>query len=287
MGGNERVRTAVIPAAGIGTRMLPATKSIPKELLPVVDRPIIHYIVDEILSAGIKNIIFVVSRGKESLLDYFDINKELEGFLSDRKKEDLLENIREISRRIEIISIRQKEPKGLGHAVLTAKELVKDEPFAVLLPDDIVDSKKGCLEQLLEYYEPGVDGIIALERVPEKEVSRYGIVKGVQKTERLWKIQDLIEKPAMRSAPSNLAVIGRYILPPEVFDVLERTEPGSGGEIQLTDALRVVAKGTLLGLEFEGRRYDLGNPKGFVKANVAFGMKDPDIRDWIKKQLTS
>lgn len=282
MGRNAKVRKAVIPAAGLGTRMLPATKSIPKELLPIVNKPLIHYIVEEIIEAGIEEIIFVISRGKEAILDYFDIDNELEAFLSARDKKEILNNIRDLSRMIDIVSVRQKQPLGLGHAVLTAKDIVGNEPFAVVLPDDIVDANRGCLLQLMEVYKKEGSPVIALERIPQKDSVKYGIVKTSNSNARTWKIEDLIEKPSPEVAPSNLAVIGRYILPEEVFEILKETKPGQGGEIQLTDALRVIAKKSLLGLEFSGKRYDIGNPLGFLEANIAFGMKYAELKEALR-----
>lgn len=287
MGGNAKVKKAVIPAAGLGTRMLPATKSIPKELLPLVDKPLIHYIVEEIIEAGIKEVIFVISKGKEAILDYFDIDKELESFLTERNKQDILKSIKSLSRMINLISIRQKEPLGLGHAVLTAKDIIGNEPFAVVLPDDIVDAKKGCLSQLMDVYNRRNSPVIALERIPKKETIKYGVVDAIRSQGRTWLIRDLIEKPKPEIAPSNLAVIGRYILPPEVLQILQDTEPGQGGEIQLTDALRNVARKSLLGYEFSGKRYDLGNPMGFLKANIVFGMKRPELKEAIRNLLKS
>ncbi len=287
MGRNAKVRKAVIPAAGLGTRMLPATKSIPKELLPVVDKPLIHYIVEEIIEAEIEQIIFVISKGKDAILDYFDIDRELESFLSRRNKKDLLNTVKSLSNMIDIISVRQKAPLGLGHAVLTARDLVGNEPFAVVLPDDIVDAKRGCLLQMMEVYNKNGSPVIALERIPVRDSGKYGIVKASKVKGRIWKIEDLVEKPPPEKAPSDLAVIGRYILPAEVFEILKKTEPGQGGEIQLTDALRVIARRELLGFEFSGKRYDLGNPGGFLEANIAFGMKRADLRETIKDFLKS
>ncbi len=287
MGGNAKVRKAVIPAAGLGTRMLPATKSIPKELLPVVDKPLIHYIVEEIIEAGIEQVIFVISKGKDAILDYFDIDRDLESFLSERNKKDILKNIKSVSNMIDIVSVRQKEPLGLGHAVLTARDLVGNEPFAVVLPDDIVDAEKGCLSQMMEVYKKNGSPVVALERIPERDSAKYGIVKAKKKDGQIWVIENLVEKPAPEEAPSNLAVIGRYILPTEIFEILKKTKPGHGGEIQLTDALRVVARRALLGLEFSGKRYDLGNPMGFLEANLAFGMKRAKLKEAIISFLKS
>lgn len=287
MGRNAKVKKAVIPAAGLGTRMLPATKSIPKELLPVVDKPLIHYIVEEIIEAGIEEVIFVISKGKEVILDYFDIDQELENFLSERKKKDILNSIKALSRMIEIISVRQKQPLGLGHAVLTAEEIVGNETFAVVLPDDIVDAKTGCLSQLMEVFERENSPVLALERIHKRDSMKYGIVKTKKLYERTWRIEDLIEKPSPEHAPSNLAVIGRYILPPDVFKILQHTKPGKGGEIQLTDALRVIARNVLLGYEFSGKRYDLGNPLGFLEANIAFGMKRAELQTTLRGFLKS
>jgi len=284
VGGNVKVKKAVIPAAGMGTRMLPATKSVPKELLPVVDKPLIHYIIEEIIEAGIREVVFVISRGKEAILDYFDIDRELEAFLQARKKTGLLKEIKKISEMIEIISVRQKEPLGLGHAVLTAGSIVGDEPFAVVLPDDIVDSTESCLAQLMRVHHATGTPVIALEKVPKKETEKYGIIDGVKEKTRLWRIQNLIEKPPPHQAPSNLAIIGRYILPGKIFQILKGVKPGKGGEIQLTDALRVVAEEGLLGYEFHGTRYDLGNPAGFLEANFAYGLKRDDLMLRLKRK---
>jgi len=287
VGRDAKVKKAVIPAAGLGTRMLPATKSIPKELLPVVDKPLIHYIIEEIIEAGIKEVIFVISKGKEAILDYFDIDREMENFLYRRNKKEILNIIKSISQMIDIVSVRQKQPLGLGHAVLTAKDIVGNEPFAVVLPDDIVDGEIGCLSQLMDVYNKEGSPVIALERIPEEDSVKYGIVKTTKIKNRTWRIQDLIEKPAPAVAPSNLAVIGRYILPPEVLQILQDTKPGQGDEIQLTDALRVIARKSLLGYEFRGKRYDLGNPAGFLEANIAFGMKQAKLRKTIISFLRS
>ena len=280
------VRKAVIPAAGLGTRLLPVTKAVPKELLPIVNKPSIQYIVEEALLSGIEHIIFVISADKESILDYFDIDGNLECFLEKLGKKNLLKDIKKISRTIEIISVRQKEPLGLGHAVLTAETAVGDEPFAVLLPDDLVDSQIPCLSQLLGIFDKENSGVIALERVPKNKTTNYGIIEGRKKNGRIWNITALIEKPAPEEAPSALAVIGRYILPPEIFGILKRTKPGSGGEIQLTDALsKLAGMGKLLGVEFSGKRYDIGNPEGLIIANVAYGIKHKNISSIIKKEF--
>jgi UTP--glucose-1-phosphate uridylyltransferase len=279
-----KIRKGVIPAAGLGTRFLPATKAVPKELLPIVDKPTIQYIVEEAVASGLEEIILITARGKGGIEDHFDVSIELEETLRKQKKEDLLRMVKEISEMVRVVAIRQKEPKGLGHAVLCAREVVGEEPFAVLLGDDIVDSDPPCLAQMTEVSRHKGGGVIALLRVPEIETHLYGIIRGDEVGERIYQITEMVEKPKPDQAPSNLAVIGRYILPPEIFPILEKTLPGKGGEIQLTDALQELASRTpLYGYEFIGDRYDAGDKVGYLQANLAFALKRPQMAEKLKK----
>jgi UTP--glucose-1-phosphate uridylyltransferase len=281
-----KIRKGVIPAAGLGTRFLPATKAVPKELLPIVDKPTIQYIVEEAVASGIEEIILITARGKGGIEDHFDVSVELEETLKKQKKEDLLRLVRDISEMVRVVAIRQKEPKGLGHAVLCAQEAVGEEPFAVLLGDDIVDADPPCLAQMIEVSRQKGGGVIALLRVPETETNLYGIIRGEQMGERIYQITEMVEKPEPNQAPSNLAVIGRYILPPEIFPIIENTAPGKGGEIQLTDALQELARRTpLYGYEFMGDRYDAGDKIGYLQANIAFALKRPEMAARLKKFL--
>ena len=287
-----KIRTGVIPAAGLGTRFLPATKAVPKELLPIVDKPTIQYIVEEAVASGIEEIILITARGKGSIEDHFDVSVELEETLRKQKKDDLLQIVRDISEMVRVVAVRQKEPKGLGHAVLCAREVVGGEPFAVLLGDDIVDADPPCLAQMVEVARQRGGGVVALQRVPEQEAHLYGIIRGEEVGERVYKITELVEKPPPGQAPSNLAVIGRYILPPEIFPLIESTPPGKGGEIQLTDALQELARRMpLYGYEFVGDRYDAGDKVGYLEANIAFALKRPQmaerLREFIAKILPS
>ncbi len=274
-----KIRKAVIPAAGLGTRFLPATKAVPKELLPIVDIPTIQYIVAEAVAAGVRDVILICARGKDSIVDHFDIAKELESHLERTGKTRLRDQMRAIAKMANIVTIRQQEPLGLGHAVLCARDVVGSEPFVVLLGDDIIDARVPAAKQLADCYEKNGLGTIALMEVPPPEVHLYGIAAGQPLDERTIRIERLVEKPK-QDAPSNLAVIGRYVLPPRVFDVLERLPAGVGGEIQLTDALAVLAREEgLLGYRFDGDRYDAGDRFGYLKANVAFGLKRPELRE--------
>src|SRR5579863_8077371 len=265
----KRVRKAVLPAAGLGTRFLPATKAQPKEMLPVVDKPLIQYVVEECVASGIENIIIVTGRGKNAIEDHFDSAPELERFLESKGKTEQVEMVRSISNMVNFSYTRQKEPLGLGHAVLTARELVGDEPFAVLLGDVIVPGPRPATRQIIEVYEETGVGAIAVEKVPPEKTHLYGIVDATPMGASRWgqnllRVRDLVEKPRAAEAPSNLAVTGRYVLPPEVFDCLARTEPGRGGEIQLTDALRLLAQDHgLFALIYEGQSYDAGDKLGF------------------------
>jgi UTP--glucose-1-phosphate uridylyltransferase len=281
-----KIRKGVIPAAGLGTRFLPATKAVPKELLPIVDKPTIQYIVEEAVASGIEEIILITARGKGGIEDHFDVSVELEETLKKTKKDDLLRLVREISEMVRVVAIRQKEPKGLGHAVLCAREAVGEEPFAVLLGDDIVDADPPCLAQMMEVSRQKGGGVIALLRVPETETHLYGIIRGEEVGERIYQITEMVEKPKPDQAPSNLAVIGRYVLPPEIFPILEKTPPGKGGEIQLTDALQELARREpLFGYEFVGDRYDAGDKVGYLQANIAFALKRPEMASRVKEFL--
>jgi UTP--glucose-1-phosphate uridylyltransferase len=273
------IRKAVIPAAGLGTRFLPATKAVPKELLPIVDTPTIQYIVAEAVAAGVRDVIIVNAKGKETIVDHFDVAKELEMHLERTGKTALRDEIRAIAKMANVVSIRQQEPLGLGHAVLCARDLVGDEPFVVMLGDDVIDAAVPGAKQLADCYARHGLGTIALMEVPAEETHLYGIAAGTAVDDRTIRIERVVEKPK-RDPPSRLAVIGRYVLPPRVFEILDAVEPGVGGEIQLTDALAVLAREEgLLGYRFEGDRYDAGDRFGYLKANIAFALKRPDLRE--------
>jgi len=283
--GAQKIRKAVIPAAGLGTRFLPATKAVPKELLPIVDKPTIQYIVEEAVAAGVRDVILVVARGKESIVDHFDIAGELEAHLERTGKHELRKQMRAIAQMANVVTVRQQEPLGLGHAVLCAKDVVGDEPFVVMLGDDIIDAQVPGAKQLADCFERHGLGTIALMEVPRDETHMYGIAAGAALDGRTIRIDRLVEKPK-KDPPSTLAVIGRYVLPPEIFSILEQVRPGVGGEIQLTDALAVLAKDRgLLGYRFEGDRYDAGDRVGYLKANVAFALKRPDMRPQLEAWL--
>ncbi len=272
----QAIRKAVIPAAGLGTRLLPLTKAIPKELLPVGDRPAIQYVVEEALAAGIGEVILVLSKRKEALSHYFAADPELEGWLTRQGKEALLEGLHRLTRHLKMTTVYQEEPLGLGHAVLCAHRAVGEEPFLVMLPDDLGEAEPPLSVQLLDVYEKHGQGVLALERVSWEEVSRYGIVRGEEKEKRVYEIQDLIEKPSPEAAPSNLAIVGRYILPPTLFPLLAQASPGAGGEIQLTDALRELRKREgLWGCEFVGLRHDTGTLLGLLETNIRLALKNP------------
>ncbi len=278
-----RVRKAVFPAAGLGTRFLPATKAQPKEMLPLVDKPIIQYGVEEALAAGCDQIIIITGRGKTAIEDHFDVSYELEKMLEERGKTELLSIVRQISDMIHVAYVRQKEAMGLGHAVLMARELVGNEPFAVLLADDVIDAKKPCLRQMMDVFEESQCSIIATQEVNGPAISSYGVLDA-KKIEgrfdgRAFDVRSLVEKPKQEDAPSNLAIIGRYILTPTIFETLERTPLGAGGELQLTDGLRglLTAGEKIYGYTFEGKRHDAGDKLGFLKATVEFALKRPDL----------
>ncbi len=288
----KRVRKAVLPAAGLGTRFLPATKAQPKEMLPVVDKPLIQYVVEECVASGIDHIIIVTGRGKNAIEDHFDSSPELESFLEERGKSDLAKLVHDIGNMVHFSYTRQKEPLGLGHAVLVAKELVGNEPFAVLLGDVIIPGPNPATKQLIDVYQSTGKGAIAVEEVPRERTGLYGIVdvdrkNGAGADNRILKIRDLVEKPRPVEAPSTLAVTGRYLLPPEIFDCLERTKPGRGGEIQLTDGLRLLAQENgLLAYVYEGKSYDAGDKLGFLKATVEIGLENQefgkDFREYLR-----
>jgi UTP--glucose-1-phosphate uridylyltransferase len=274
------IKKGVFPVAGLGTRFLPATKAQPKEMLPIVDKPTIQYVVEEAVNSGINDFLFVTGKDKRALEDYFDHSGELERHLMEKGKTDLLEIVKGISNMCQMHYVRQKQPLGLGHAVWCARQHIGWEYFAVLLGDDIVVSPTPCLKQMIDVYEETKSPVIALRRVPKEELSSYGIIKGRSLGNGMWQISDLVEKPDPEAAPSDLAVIGRYILPPDIFGVLEHIEPGVGGEIQLTDALKYLLKShTIIGYEFEGTRYDVGDPKGFLVATVEMALARTDIGD--------
>ncbi len=289
----KKVRKAVLPAAGLGTRFLPATKAQPKEMLPLVDKPLIQYSVEECLASGIENVIIVTGRGKHAIEDHFDAAPGLERQLEQSGKKDLAELVRQISEMTHVSYIRQKQAKGLGHAVLTAKELVGDEPFAVLLGDVVFDGASPATKQLVEVYEATGMGVIAVEAVPREQIHLYGVIDGRPEPsarwgDRLLRIANLVEKPKADDAPSNLSITGRYLLPPEIFDCIERTPPGRGGEIQLTDALRILAQEHgLLALVYEGKSYDAGDKLGFLKATVEMALKNPEFADEFRDYLKS
>lgn len=287
----KRVRKAVLPAAGLGTRFLPATKAQPKEMLPVVDKPLIQYVVEECVASGIENIIIVTGRGKNAIEDHFDSAPELERFLEERGKKEQAELVRRITNMVHFSYTRQKEPLGLGHAVLTARELVGEEPFAVLLGDVIIPGRRPATKQLVEIFEATGVGAIAVEEVPREKTHLYGIVDGSPGSQAPWgarllRVRELVEKPRPAEAPSTLGITGRYVLPPEAFDCLERTSPGSGGEIQLTDALRLLAREKgLWAYIYEGTSYDAGDKLGFLKATVEIALQNPDFGENFRSYL--
>ncbi len=275
----KKVRKAIIPAAGLGTRFLPATKAMPKEMLPIVDKPTIQYIVEEAIASGIEDIIIVTGKGKRAIEDHFDHAFELEENLRQKGKFDLLEKVKATSS-VEIHYIRQKEPKGLGHAVLCAKKFIGDEPFAVLLGDDIVQAETPCLRQLMDEYEEIGASVIGVQHVPEDETNRYGIIDPIEQEGRRYKVDRFVEKPAIGTAPSDLAIMGRYILTPEIFTFLEKQEAGAGGEIQLTDAIQQLNQiQRVFAYDFEGKRYDVGEKLGFITTSLEFALMDQELRD--------
>ncbi len=289
----RKVRKAVFPAAGLGTRFLPATKAQPKEMLPVVDKPLIQYGVEEAIHSDVSNIIIITGRNKSSIEDHFDVSFELENVLESKGKTEMLRTVRNVSDMINVAYVRQKEALGLGHAVLRARELVGPEAFAVVLSDDVIEAETPCLRQLLDVYEFFGASVVALMEVPPDAVSAYGVVDAEPvehngTSDRLYRIRSLVEKPKPADAPSNLAIIGRYVLTPEIFDSIDSVEPGAGGEIQLTDALRHLLRNRpIYGLRFEGRRYDAGDKLGFLKATVEFALRRQDLGDSFREYLKS
>ncbi len=282
-----KVRKAVIPVAGLGTRFLPATKAIPKEMLTIVDRPTIQYIVEEVVASGIEQIIFVTSEGKSAIENHFDYNFYLDSVLKEKKKVVLGEELNMISNLIDIVSVRQKKPLGLGHAIWTARHVIGNEPFMVLLGDDLVLSKIPCAKQMLSLWEDVGESIVAVQRVPQDQTHQYGIVEGDDNgRERTHKVTRMVEKPAPGTTDSDLAIIGRYILNPDIFNILSKTTPGHGGEIQLTDALLALSKiRPMYAYEFQGTRYDAGDKLGYLKANIAFGVLHAEVGTDFKKYL--
>ena len=283
-----RVKKAVIPAAGYGTRLLPASKAIPKEMLPIVDKPTIQYVVEEAVESGIEEILLITSKGKESIENHFDHDLELELVLEKKEKYDLLERVEKISDLITIHTVRQKEQLGLGHAVACAESFVGDEPFAVLLGDDIIVNDKPVTQQLIEHAEKTESPVIGCQEVPEQDICLYGAVECSERSGRRARVSDMVEKPDPEEAPSNLAVLGRYVLTPDIFPILAETEPGKGGEIQLTDALKTLAnKRRLEAYDFEGDRYDVGNKLGFLKASVEFALMREDLGEEFREYLNN
>jgi len=283
-----KLRKAVIPVAGLGTRFLPATKTVPKELLPIVDIPSIQYVVQEAVDAGIEEIIFVTGRGKDGIEDHFDEAPELEQVLADRGNDEMVKVLRRIAEMTEVVSVRQKKPLGLGHAVLCARDLVGNEPFAVMLADDLIDSATPCIRQLLDIFQSTNESVIALMEVPQTEVHQYGVIKGKVMKERLYEVEGMVEKPPAKDAPSRMAIIGRYVLRPEIFSILQNLPSGKGGEIQLTDGLaQLLRERKIYGCEFNGDRYDIGDKFGFVRATVAYALKRADLRDKVLEYLKS
>ncbi|RII25803.1 MAG: UTP--glucose-1-phosphate uridylyltransferase [Geobacter sp.] len=281
-----QIKKAVFPVAGLGTRFLPATKSTPKEMLPLIDKPLVQYVVEEAVAAGIEQILFVTGRNKRALEDHFDISFELEALLYEKGKDAELSQVRDIAEMVNIFYVRQKQALGLGHAILCARDFVGDEPFAVLLGDDIIDSEKPCLGQLIEIYRKYRGTVLALEKVPMKNISSYGCVRANHITDRVYEVADLVEKPKPKDAPSDMAIIGRYVLTPDIFPILEKQEPGKGGEIQLTDALvKLAREEAIYGCLFEGVRHDCGDKLGFLKATVDLALKRDEFGDDFRKYL--
>ncbi|MEX2460918.1 MAG: UTP--glucose-1-phosphate uridylyltransferase GalU [Paenibacillaceae bacterium] len=274
-----KIRKAIIPAAGLGTRFLPATKAQPKEMLPIVDKPAIQYIVEEAINSGIEDIIIVTGRNKRAIEDHFDKSIELEMLLAEKGNQELLELVQNVSNLVNVHYIRQKQPLGLGHAVLCASRFIGDEPFALLLGDDIIDSDPPCLKQMIDLYDEAKTSVIAAQTVPWEDVSKYGIISPSNLEGKLQYISDLIEKPDREQAPSNMAVIGRYVIEPEIFAILEHCQPGRGGEIQLTDALRILnQQKPMIAYMQQGKRYDVGDKLGYIEATIEFALQRKDLQ---------
>ena len=276
----KKIKKAVIPAAGLGTRFLPATKAQPKEMLPIVDKPTLQYIIEEAVASGIEEILIITGKNKKSIEDHFDKSVELELELEQKGKTELLEIVRDISQMVNIYYIRQKEPKGLGDAIYCARSFIGDEPFAVLLGDDIVDASTPCLKQMIDAYDEYKTTVLGVQEVARENVDKYGILDVKHIEDRVYKVKDLVEKPELDKAPSNIAILGRYIITPEIFDILEDLPAGKGGEVQLTDALkRLSKKEAMYAYNFEGKRYDVGDKLGFLEATVDFALKKPELKD--------
>ncbi len=281
-----KVKKAIIPAAGLGTRMLPATKAQPKEMLPIVDKPTIQYIIEEAVNSGIEEILIITGKGKRAIENHFDKSLKLELALEEKGKDDLLKMVRNISEMVDIHYVRQKNPKGLGHAIYCARTFVGNEPFAVLLGDDVMVAEQPVIGQMIDIFDKENHPVIGVQRVPEKDVNKYGIIKYTEEQDREYLISDLIEKPTIEEAPSNLAILGRYIITPDIFDILAETKPGRNDEIQLTDALKtLLKKNSIKGYDFIGERYDVGNKLGFLKATVEFALMRDDLNDEFSKYL--
>jgi UTP--glucose-1-phosphate uridylyltransferase len=282
------VRKAVIPAAGLGTRFLPATKAVPKELLPIVDTPTIQYIVEEVHAAGIETVVLITAKGKTGIVDHFDLNLELQNKLQAEGKTDLANKLNAACDLVKIVSARQQVARGLGHAVLCSKDIIGNEPFAVLLGDDLVDADVPCARQLIEVYNKYKKSVVALMEVPELDVPKFGICGGKEIEDGIIEINTMVEKPKFTEAPSRLAIVGRYILTPRIFEILEQTPAGKGGEIQLTDAMaQLMREEGFIGCKFKGARYDAGDKFGFVQANIHYGLKNPEIRDKLMDYMAS
>lgn len=277
----KKIKKAVIPAAGLGTRFLPATKAQPKEMLPIVDKPTLQYIIEECIASGIEEILIITGRNKKSIEDHFDKSIELEMELEKAGKQEMLEMVKDISDMVNIHFIRQKEPRGLGHAILCAKTFVGNEPFAVLLGDDVVyNDQKPCLKQLIDCYAEYNTSVLGVQTVDAENVNKYGIVGGIQIEDRVYKVKELVEKPSLEEAPSNVAILGRYIITPKIFEILENTTPGKGNEIQLTDALlKLIEEEAIYAYDFEGRRYDVGDKLGFLEATIEYALRREELRD--------
>ena len=288
---NKKIRKAIIPAAGLGTRFLPATKAQPKEMLPIVDKPTIQYIIEEAIASGIEEILIITGRNKKCIEDHFDKSVELEMELEKNNKTELLELVKDISDMVDIHYIRQKEPRGLGHAIYCAKSFVGNEPFAILLGDDIVytdENEKPCLKQLMDCYNEYKTSILGVQSVDIENVSKYGIIRGIPIEDRVYKVKGLVEKPNKEDAPSNTAILGRYIVTPKIFEILERTEPGKGNEIQLTDALlQLLNEEAIYAYNFKGKRYDVGDKLGYLEATVEYALRKPELKEEFTEYLKS
>jgi UTP--glucose-1-phosphate uridylyltransferase len=281
-----KIRKAIIPAAGLGVRFLPATKSQPKEMLPIVDKPTIQYIIEEAVASGIEDILIITGRNKRAIEDHFDRSLELEIQLAAKGKDELLKMVRDIGGMVDIHYVRQKEPLGLGHAIYCARKFIGDEPFAVLLGDDVVRSHTPCLKQLIDVYDQYGYSVLAVQQVPREDTNKYGIIDGELVQQGIYRINHMVEKPPVTEAPSDLAVMGRYIISPRIFGFLENTQPGAGGEIQLTDALKTLSQNeSIFGLAFEGRRYDVGDKLGYLKATVEFALERDDLSEEFRQYL--